>query len=148
MAYIGHLDLVHVFERALRRASLPVSMDESQFHTRPRIRTALPLPLGATSNAEIMEIELTRVMDLDEFKTKFAAELPPELPILTIQTAPVLRVNGRIAESATSLLDRVGWSLAFEMLPVETSGAADVTTGANQEALEVRPPPESLLNPF
>ena len=51
-------------------------MDSSPFHARPRIKTALPLPLGASSLAEIMEVELTTPMDPEEFRRKFAAQLP------------------------------------------------------------------------
>eukprot|EP00854_Cymbomonas_tetramitiformis_P005145 gene5145-6256_t len=73
MVYIGHLDLVHVFERALRRAAIPlttkmlekasggewvfeVSQDNSPYHSRPRINVAMPLSLGATSDSEILEV--------------------------------------------------------------------------------------------
>ena len=76
MVYIGHLDLLNVYERALRRAAIPVAMDSSPFHARARIKTALPLPLGASSLAEIMEVELTTPMDPEEFRRKFAAQLP------------------------------------------------------------------------
>lgn len=82
--YIGHLDLLNVYERALRRAAIPVAMDSSPFHARARIKTALPLPLGASSLAEIMEVELTRRMDPEEFRRKFAEQLPAELPILSV----------------------------------------------------------------
>jgi len=84
MVYIGHLDLLNVYERALRRAAIPVAMDSSPFHARARIKTALPLPLGASSLAEIMEVELTRRMDPEEFRRKFAEQLPEELPILSV----------------------------------------------------------------
>jgi radical SAM-linked protein len=85
--YIGHLDLLNVYERALRRAAIPVAMDSSPFHARPRIKTALPLPLGASSLAEIMEVELTQRMDPEEFRRKFAEQLPQELPILSVGRA-------------------------------------------------------------
>jgi radical SAM-linked protein len=53
MVYVGHLDLQKLFERALRRAALPVSYD-SGFHALPRIAVAKALQLGASSTAEVM----------------------------------------------------------------------------------------------
>ena len=46
MVFVGHLDLMRLFDRACRRAALPISADESPFAVRQRIYTALPLPLG------------------------------------------------------------------------------------------------------
>ena len=81
-----------------------------------------------------MEIELTKMMDPEEFKRRLEAQLPAdELPILSIESAPVKRPNGRIAESATKLLDKVAWSLAIEILPRSTT----TDTTEQQQALEV-----------
>lgn len=44
--FVGHLDLMKAFDRACRRAALPVSADSSPFAARQRIFTALPLGLG------------------------------------------------------------------------------------------------------
>ena len=55
-SFIGHLDTLRLLERACRRASLPVSMTRSPYSSRPRISTAMALPLGASSEAEMMEI--------------------------------------------------------------------------------------------
>lgn len=55
MVYVGHLDLQKLFERALRRAALPVSYD-SGFHALPRIAIAKALQLGASSTAEVSRV--------------------------------------------------------------------------------------------
>jgi uncharacterized protein (DUF2344 family) len=60
MVFVGHLDLMRLLDRALRRAALPVASDASPFHARPQIFTAVALPLGATSSCEFLEAFLTR----------------------------------------------------------------------------------------
>ena len=57
MALIGHLDLVRMLDRAVRRAALPISFTGG-YHPGPRIAPANALMLGATSTAEVIDFEL------------------------------------------------------------------------------------------
>lgn len=81
---LGHLDLVRLFDRVVRRAALPIRFSGG-FHPGPRIMVANALSLGMTSSGEIVDFELTAVMDIETFKTKLAAQLPPELPIYAVE---------------------------------------------------------------
>jgi radical SAM-linked protein len=80
MALVSHLDLIRLFDRAVRRASLPVSFTGG-YHPMPRIAIANALPLGATSSGEIVDFELTQSIDLESFQHQLAAQLPSDLPI-------------------------------------------------------------------
>jgi radical SAM-linked protein len=60
LKYISHLDLMRFWERALRRAHIPISYSEG-FAPHPRISLAAPLPIGTTSEAELMDIFLRRL---------------------------------------------------------------------------------------
>lgn len=80
---ISHLDLVRLFDRALRRAALPISFTNG-FHPTPRIAIAQALPLGVTSVAEVVDFELARPLAAGEFRDRLAAELPPELPLYEV----------------------------------------------------------------
>jgi len=53
--YIGHLDLMTTWERALRRAGIPIAYTHG-FHPQPRIQLACALPLGFASLAEVIDI--------------------------------------------------------------------------------------------
>jgi len=55
--FTSHLDLSRMFIRALRRANIPVAMSQG-YHVHPRIATGPPLPLGYTSQAEYLDIEI------------------------------------------------------------------------------------------
>ena len=85
MALVSHLDLARLFDRAVRRASLPITFSGG-FHPSPRIMIANALPLGATSTGEIMDFELTQPIDAETFQQKLAAQLPPDIPLYKVET--------------------------------------------------------------
>jgi radical SAM family uncharacterized protein/radical SAM-linked protein len=85
MSLIGHLDLAKLFDRAIRRASIPVTYSGG-FHPAPRIMIANALPLGSTSTGEIADFELTAIMDEAEFQSKLAAQLPADIPIYRVES--------------------------------------------------------------
>ncbi|HAJ63575.1 MAG TPA: B12-binding domain-containing radical SAM protein, partial [Cyanobacteria bacterium UBA8543] len=84
MALTSHLDLVRLFDRAVRRASLPVAYTGG-FHPSPRIMIANALSLGATSHGEIVDFELTKIIDVEEFKEKLASQLPVDIPLYQVE---------------------------------------------------------------
>lgn len=84
MTLLGHLDLARLFERAIRRASLPITFSGG-FHPSPRIMIANALPLGASSNGEIVDFELTKQIDLEEFKERLTAQLSWDLPVYRVE---------------------------------------------------------------
>jgi radical SAM family uncharacterized protein/radical SAM-linked protein len=84
MALVGHLDLMKLFDRVVRRVSLPISFTGG-YNPKPRISSANALPLGATSSGEIMDFDLTDFIEETEFKQKLAAALPETLPIYQVQ---------------------------------------------------------------
>ena len=104
MALIGHLDLVRLFDRALRRASLPISFTGG-FHPGPRLSPANALPLGATSCDEVVDFELKAPIDPAEFLHKLAAQLPPEIPLYGVEEVPI------DSPAATKLLHRAAYDL-------------------------------------
>ncbi|MBD2211325.1 TIGR03960 family B12-binding radical SAM protein [Nostoc linckia FACHB-104] len=84
MALVSHLDLMRLFDRVVRRASLPVSFTGG-FHPHPRISVANALALGATSTGEIVDFELTVPVDVKTFQANLAKELPPDIPIYDVK---------------------------------------------------------------
>jgi len=57
--YLSHLDLMRLWERALRRAGIPLAYSQG-FSPHPRISIAAPLPIGVTSDGELMDILLQK----------------------------------------------------------------------------------------
>ncbi|MDD4495343.1 MAG: TIGR03936 family radical SAM-associated protein [Eubacteriales bacterium] len=79
--YISHLDLLRVFERALRRAELPVQFSEG-YNPRPKIVFALPLPVGVTSEGEYADITFCSQIPADDFMQQINKELPDGIRII------------------------------------------------------------------
>ncbi|WP_035993041.1 TIGR03960 family B12-binding radical SAM protein [Leptolyngbya sp. KIOST-1] len=104
LALLGHLDLVRLFDRALRRAGLPIAFTGG-FHPGPRLSPANALPLGATSSGEVVDFELTRAIAPADFLQQLAAQLPPEIPLYDIAEVPLDE------PSATKRLDRAEYYL-------------------------------------
>jgi radical SAM-linked protein len=88
MGLVGHLDLARLFDRAIRRASIPITYSGG-FHPTPRIIIANALPLGSTSTGEIVDFELTAMMDEAEFQAKLTAQLPADIPIYRVESVDV-----------------------------------------------------------
>lgn len=79
--FISHLDIMRVFERALRRARLPVKYSEG-YNPRPAIVFGLPLPVGVTSEAEYADFELTQKITPQEFLKALSMQLPGGLKLV------------------------------------------------------------------
>ena len=86
--YISHLDLVLAWERALRRAQIPLAYSQG-FNPRPKIQIASSLPLGTISLAEIMDIIVTQPLNLAEFLDRVRAALPAGLELHSVEQVPL-----------------------------------------------------------
>jgi len=71
----GHLEMVSIISRALRRADVPVAFSGG-FHPLPRLSFANPLPLGMESREELFFIRLTEDVAPAEIKARLNRSLP------------------------------------------------------------------------
>ena len=55
--WISHLDLMRLFQRAFKRAGLPLKHTQG-FNPRPSVSIALPLSVGVESGCELLDFEL------------------------------------------------------------------------------------------
>ncbi|MBW4546106.1 MAG: TIGR03960 family B12-binding radical SAM protein [Symplocastrum torsivum CPER-KK1] len=104
MALVSHLDLVRLYDRAVRRASLPIAYTGG-FHPNPRIMIANALPLGATSDGEIVDFELSQAMDVEQFKERLASQLPEDIPVYQVEEVSLT------APAATQVLERAEYCI-------------------------------------
>lgn len=83
LKYIGHLDLHRTLERTLRRAALPLAYSQG-FNPQPRMNLAEALPLGITSECEVMDVWLEKPIDLEQSKKDLDRATPPGMQILSL----------------------------------------------------------------
>jgi radical SAM-linked protein len=84
LIYIGNLDLYTMWERAARRAGLPLAYSQS-FHPQPKIHFAAPLPLGYSSRCEVLDMRLNESMDCAELCGRLNDSLPADIRVLDVR---------------------------------------------------------------
>jgi radical SAM family uncharacterized protein len=78
--FISHLDVVRAFDRALRKAGLPIAFS-SGFAKHPRMAFGPPLPVGVTSLAEYVDFEFSAPLT-PAFVEALDAALPGGLSVV------------------------------------------------------------------
>lgn len=72
--FISHLDLMRLFQRAFKRAGLPLTHTQG-FNPRPSVSIALPLSLGAESHCELLDFDLESPVPLEDIRNRLNAAL-------------------------------------------------------------------------
>ncbi|GAB4545012.1 MAG: TIGR03936 family radical SAM-associated protein [Anaerolineales bacterium] len=134
LRYIGHLDLHQLWERAMRRAALPLSYSQG-FHPQPKINLACALPLGFSSRAEMLDARFNEDLPLTEIQTRLQENLPADICITRIEQiderAPALQTqvlsaayDVRFSEpiDADALMQNASAMMMAETLPRERRG--------------------------
>ena len=110
MRYTGHLDLHRTWERTLRRANLPLSYSQG-FKPHPRIVLACALPLGCTSQKELVDIWLDEQIAAEQIMDSIKVAAPPGLEILQVAEAdpdlPALPTQVQASEYQIILRDPI-----------------------------------------
>lgn len=78
--FFGHLELVTIFSRAVRRAGIPVIFSKG-YHPKPRISFHDPLPVGMESEHEIFYIRLSQPTDCRDLVPRLNHQLPSGISI-------------------------------------------------------------------
>ena len=81
--FTSHHDLMRLFERAVRRAGLPVAMSQG-WNPRPKISLPAPLPVGIAGSNEAADIELAKWLRPSEVRARLTAVMPPGLEIKSV----------------------------------------------------------------
>jgi radical SAM-linked protein len=87
LRFTGHLDLHHAWERTFRRAKLSLAYSEG-FSPRPKINIGAALPLGCTSEADLVDVELDQEIETIKLIEALGAAAPPGLTISEIAKVP------------------------------------------------------------
>jgi radical SAM-linked protein len=83
LRYISHLDLTRTWERALRRAGIPLAYSRG-YHPHPKMVFAAALPVGCTGAAEVMDITLTQPMPPRRVLRGLEQRLPDGLEVVDV----------------------------------------------------------------
>ena len=99
--FISHLDIMRLWQRALHRAEMPLAYSEG-FNPHPRMSLAAPLPLGVTSEAELMDVFFAKWVSPHFFTAAVSQQLPAGIAMLQVHpiapTMPSLQSLVRYTE--------------------------------------------------
>src|SRR4051812_44937517 len=126
LRFTSHRDFARAFERALRRAAVPIAYSQG-FTPHPKISYASAAPTGVASEAEYLEIGLQTPVDPRLLRAALDAALSPGLDVL----------DAVVATEGTGLADRMEASRWFLELPEVDPAIAAKAVEAFQAAGEV-----------
>lgn len=82
--WISHLDLMRVFQRAFKRAGLPLTHTQG-FNPRPSVSIALPLSVGVHSKCELLDFALSvEGVSCEEIKNRLNEALIDGVSVLDV----------------------------------------------------------------
>jgi radical SAM-linked protein len=115
LRYTGHLDLHKLWERAARRAELPLAYSQG-FHPQPKMNIAAALPLGFSSTCEVLDMRLEQDVELASLAERLNATLP-----LGIHVSAVAQMDERAPTLQTQVL-----SAEYEVRMIEAGFPSEV----------------------
>lgn len=104
--FVGHLDLMRLFERAMRRSEFPVAFSQG-FNPRPRMSFASALALGATSEWELCQLDLAGNLPTHEVEVALDAlrrQLPSGITLPEFWEIPLEKRNPYIQPATADYL--------------------------------------------
>lgn len=134
--FISHLDLMRLFQRAFKRAGLPLTHTQG-FNPRPSVSIALPLSLGAESHCELLDFDLESSVPPEGIRDRLNAALIDGIRVREVydngakikylallQSRLTLEYDGGIPAGAESAIEQL---FAWETLVLEKKNRNGVT---------------------
>ncbi|WP_019855071.1 TIGR03936 family radical SAM-associated protein [Actinopolyspora mortivallis] len=141
LRFTSHRDLARVFERALRRAGVPVAYSEG-YSPHPRISWAGAAPTGVASEAEYAEMQLAREVPLATLHEELRSTLPAGMDIAEVVPAGTGSLPDRLEASTWRVevegIDFSELRRAVELLRASESVEVERMTKKGRRTLDAR----------
>jgi radical SAM-linked protein len=146
LRFTGHLDLHKLWERAARRAELPLAYSQG-FHPQPKMSLAAALPLGFSSTCEVLDMRLEREIPLEGLRERLNDTLPPGMRVSNIELAderaPALQTQVVSAEYKVEVKEPVDPPELTRRIESVLSSAS-ITRVRREKQYDLRPLIEAL----
>ena len=100
LRFIGHLDVMRFFQKAIRRAKLDVAYSQG-FSPHQIISFAAPMPLGMTSEGEYFDGEFNSVTTTQDMMDRLNSTMPDGIKVHDIVILPEDAKNSMSVVSAS-----------------------------------------------
>lgn len=107
MKFVGHLDTMRYFQKAIRRAELPIAFSGG-YSPHMIMSFAAPLGVGVTSTGEYFDMELTTTLPTDEISQRLNSQMVEGIHVLSAR-----QVEDGKASKAMSLVAAADYLVEF-----------------------------------
>ena len=107
MKFVGHLDTMRYFQKAIRRAELPIAFSGG-YSPHMIMSFAAPLGVGVTSTGEYFDMELTATIPTDEICQRLNSQMVDGIHVLSAR-----QVEDGKASKAMSLVAAADYLVEF-----------------------------------
>jgi radical SAM-linked protein len=101
MKFIGHLDMMRFFQKAIRRADIDIKYSEG-FSPHQIMSFAAPLGVGIESSGEYLDIEVNSMTSAEEMKSALNQVMTEGVEILSVGVLPDTVKNAMASVAAAS----------------------------------------------
>jgi radical SAM-linked protein len=113
LRFTSHRDVARAFERALRRAQVPMAYSAG-FSPHPKISWVGAAPTGVASEAEYVEIAVAERVHLDRLRQALDASLPPGIDVVEVVEAGAEGDGGSLADR----IEASRWAVRLPGVPL------------------------------
>jgi len=117
--FLSHLDLMHTWERVIRRSGLPLGFTQG-FNPHPKMNFASALAVGTTSDAEYMDLDFNEELTIEQIQTSLLPAIPPAFEIVDMKI-----VTDKKVPSLMSIIQRATYTLRLEYVAEITQAELD-----------------------
>ena len=117
--YIGHLDLLRYFQKAMRRAGIDMKYTEG-FSPHPVLSFAAPLGLGLTTRGDYYDTELETDRTVGDFVARMNAQMTDGIRVLSVSEIEAGKKQNAMASLAAS-----GYELTLSQPVLQKIGGPD-----------------------
>ena len=110
LRFLSHLDQQRLFQRAFRRAEIPVEYSQG-FNPHPRMSFALAMSVGLTSDGEYGEVIVSEDIDVDTFISRMNQVLPNGLEVIAA------KICGAGVGSLSAALSKSVYQIRIKVVP-------------------------------
>ena len=99
--FIGHLDVMRFFQKAIRRAGIDVAYSNG-FSPHQLMAFAAPLGVGLASNGEYMDIEINSMVSCQDIRERLNHVSVPGIEVLSVKQLPDSAENAMAGGAAAA----------------------------------------------
>jgi radical SAM family uncharacterized protein/radical SAM-linked protein len=118
--YFGHLELVKIVLRAIRRAAIPVKFSQG-FHPKPLISFEDPLPVGFEGQKEHFYLEVAAGIKAQSFLERLNQQLPEGLRVIDCQPAASRPLRNNLTAALYMVTSKDGFFDEKELITFNNS---------------------------